>query len=93
MLRGVWLMVLEKSNLAWRCRRGIREMDLLLQRFMECRYSQLTDAEKQAFADLLEQPDLDIMDWIMGRSMSPTIFESIIEKLRVTNEPGSTQHT
>jgi len=86
-------MVLEKSNLAWRCRRGIREMDLLLQRFMECRYSQLTDAEKQAFADLLEQPDLDIMDWIMGRSMSPTIFESIIEKLRVTNEPGSTQHT
>ena len=68
-------------------------MDLLLQRFMECRYDQLSDAEKQAFAGLLEQPDPEIMDWIMGRSMSPTTFESIIEKLRDTNEPESTQHT
>jgi antitoxin CptB len=83
----------QASSLFWRCRRGIREMDLLLQRFLESRYDQLSDNEKQVFAELLEQPDLDIMDWIMGRTPPPTIFESIISKLRDTNEPGSIQHT
>lgn len=81
------------SSLLWRCRRGIREMDLLLQQFLENRYPLLSDNEKQAFAELLEQPDLDIMDWIMGRTSPPAKFESIINKLRNTNEPESIQRT
>jgi len=78
------------SCLLWRCRRGIREMDLLLQRFMECRYDQLSDAEKQAFAGLLEQPDLEIMDWIMGRgTLPPEPLLSIIKMIRDVNNPAA----
>jgi succinate dehydrogenase flavin-adding protein (antitoxin of CptAB toxin-antitoxin module) len=62
-------------------------MDLLLQRFLESRYDQLSEYEKQVFAELLEQQDLDIMDWIMGRTSPPARFESIILKLRDTNGP------
>lgn len=78
------------SSLLWRCRRGIREMDLLLQRFMECRYDQLSDEDKKAFAELLEQPDLDIMDWIMGRAIPPSdSLLSIIEMIRDVNNPAA----
>ena len=77
------------SSLLWRCRRGIREMDLLLQRFVECRYGQLTDKDKQVFAELLEQPDLDIMDWIMGRTVPPSdSLQSMINMIRDVNKPG-----
>ena len=62
-------------------------MDLLLQRFLESRYDQLSENEKQVFAELLEQQDLDIMDWIMSRTSPPAKFESIIHMLRDTNGP------
>ena len=72
----------------WRCRRGIREMDLLLQRFVESRYNSLTETEKLAFAELLEQPDLDIMDWIMERAVPPTnSLKAVIQMIRDTNCP------
>jgi len=64
-------------------------MDLLLQRFVECRYGQLTDKDKQVFAELLEQPDLDIMDWIMGRTVPPSdSLQSMINMIRDVNKPG-----
>lgn len=74
------------SSLLWRCRRGIREMDLLLQRFVETRYDKLSEEEKSAFTELLEQPDLDIMDWIMERSVPPTnSLKTIIQLIRDNN--------
>lgn len=78
-------MIADKSSVLWRCRRGIREMDLLLQRFIEQRYDGLSADEKATFATLLEQPDLDIMDWLMGRIAPPAAFRPIIDLLRATN--------
>ena len=76
------------SSLIWRCRRGIREMDLLLQQFVETRYGRLDEEEQKAFAELLEQPDLDIMDWIMERTVPPThALESIVQMIRDVNSP------
>jgi len=79
-----------QGSLLWRCRRGIRELDLLLKRFMECNYDKLSDEQKQAFADLLELPDMDIMDWIMGRGTSPPApLLSIIEMIRDVNKTAA----
>ena len=81
---------MNQGSLLWRCRRGIREMDLLLQRFMECHYGKLSEKQKQAFADLLEQTDLEIMDWIMGRGTPPPDpLLSIIEIIRDINNPAA----
>jgi len=78
------------SSLLWRCRRGIREMDLLLQYFIEKRFDLLTNEEKDAFEQLLEQPDLDIMAWIMGRAEPPNEqIRHLIEIIREINLPQS----
>ena len=58
----------ERSRLIWRCRRGIREMDILLQEFIERSYDNLNDEEKAWFEKLLDEPDLDILNWILGKS-------------------------
>jgi len=58
----------ELSRLRWRCRRGIKEMDLILQAFLERKYSSLSLQEKVLFDKILDETDLDIMDWILGRS-------------------------
>lgn len=56
------------SRLRWRCRRGIREMDLLLQGFLSAAYPALSPAGQRAFERLLDETDLDILDWVAGRS-------------------------
>ena len=57
-----------RSRLLWRCRRGIREMDILFQRFMDECYPSLDEEKKQLFELFLDEADLDILNWIMNRS-------------------------
>ena len=45
------------ERLRWRCRRGLLELDLLFEAFLEKRYSELPDSDKQAFVRLLEYQD------------------------------------
>lgn len=58
----------ERSKLLWHCRRGIREMDILFREFIDHHYDELSEEEKQGLSKLLDEADLDILDWIMGRS-------------------------
>ena len=57
----------KKSRLLWRCRRGIKEMDIILQDFIYNSYDKLDDKNKRAFSELLNEQDLDILNWIMGK--------------------------
>ena len=57
-----------KSRVRWRCRRGIREMDILFQHFIDEYYDTLNPKEKDAFESFLEESDLDILNWVMGRT-------------------------
>ena len=57
----------EISRLRWQCRRGMLELDLFLQSFMDKAYSQLSQEEKQSFERLLETPDQMLLDYLMGR--------------------------
>jgi antitoxin CptB len=56
---------LAKSRLKWKCRRGLLELDLVLQDFVEKR---LLDEELDALNDLLELDDNDLWDIVSGRS-------------------------
>ena len=74
------------SRLLWRCRRGIREMDLLLQQFIETHYDNLSVEQKQTFDSLLDETDMDIMAWIMGKDTPESDeFTQIIQILREMN--------
>ena len=71
------------SRLRWRCRRGIREMDLLLEAFLSSVYPELPPAGQRAFERLLDETDLDLMDWIAGRAEPPDPdFRLLVVKLR-----------
>ena len=56
----------EKARMLWRCRRGMLELDLLLERFMAEAYDDLTDVQLSTFKRLLEEPDPDLYAWLMG---------------------------
>lgn len=60
-------MVAERSRLIWRCRRGIREMDIILQDFLNRSYDALDDQDQAEFSHLLNEQDLDILNWITGK--------------------------
>ncbi|MGX2041421.1 FAD assembly factor SdhE [Methylocaldum sp. MU1018] len=48
---------MERAQLRWRCRRGMRELDLLLQRYLDDTYDRAPKAEKSTFLRLLDEPD------------------------------------
>ena len=76
------------TRLVWRSRRGIREMDILFQRFLELRYDGLSGTDKAAFDKLLDEDDPDIMNWIMEKETPPQEFLNVIKLIR---ELGSLQ--
>ena len=57
----------QRSRLAWQCRRGMKELDLLLQSFLETRFEQLSSQERRAFDMLLRYPDPVLIEYLMGR--------------------------
>ncbi len=54
--------------LYWRSRRGLLELELLLVPFLRECYAELSQEAQRSFARLLEFEDLDIYDWLQGRS-------------------------
>ena len=56
----------EVSRLYWQCRRGMLELDLLLQDFMDKTWDKLDDAHKRAFEVLLQSPDQLLYDYLLG---------------------------
>jgi len=79
--------VTEKSRLLWHCRRGIREMDILFREFIEQHYDDLGDDDKQSFSKLLDEADLDILNWIMEKDTPDTDeLKSIISIIRQSRQ-------
>lgn len=56
----------EARRLLWRCRRGMKELDILLERFARERYATASLEERRAFARLLDLPDPDVADYLFG---------------------------
>lgn len=55
------------SQLAWRCRRGMLELDLLLQGFLERGYTSLSADDQRAFVALLGAEDAVLLEYLLGR--------------------------
>ena len=54
------------ERLRWQCRRGMLELDLLLQGFLDRGYAELEPAEQTLFARMLQLEDQLLLDWLMG---------------------------
>lgn len=61
----------DEARLQWQCRRGMLELDLMLQTFVEKRYADLPVKAKKAFHQLLQCQDQFLLDYLMGQD-TPT---------------------
>ena len=56
----------DKQHLRWQCRRGMLELDLLFERFLDDTYDSLDEERKLAFVELLKENDQDLYGWLFG---------------------------
>jgi antitoxin CptB len=60
-------MAEQKKALLWQCRRGIKEIEVLLIPFLEKHFENETEEIQKAFIVLLEESDLDMFEWFTHR--------------------------
>ena len=71
------------ARLNWLSRRGIKELDLVLQGFLQDGYADATAVEQQAFAALLEYQDPEILDRIFhGVEDEDAAIAALVQRLR-----------
>jgi len=71
------------QRLRWQCRRGTRELDLVLMGYLERRYATASSEEQNAFRMLLERPDPEIEHMLLVPGIdSGSIDERLLEVLR-----------
>jgi antitoxin CptB len=73
----------EARRLAWRCRRGLLELDIVLQRFVAQHYDALSAAELTAFDAMLALPDNDFWTLVSSdNGTSDTATMAVINKIK-----------
>jgi antitoxin CptB len=58
----------EAGRLLWRCRRGMKELDVLLERYVRSRLPVASSEERQVLTRLLELPDPLLADYLLGHA-------------------------
>ena len=56
------------SKLKWRCRRGLLENDLFIERFFGRYEDSLTTKQADALSELMELADNDLLDLLLSRT-------------------------
>jgi len=59
----------ELARLRWRCRRGMKELDTLLVRYLDGRYRAADPADQGRFRELLELQDPELAAFVLGRAV------------------------
>ena len=59
-----------EQRVYWRCRRGMLELDIMLQGFLERDFKSLDDSSRKAFIRLLDYPDSILLELLLGQTIS-----------------------
>ena len=71
------------AKLQWQCRRGTKELDLLLQRYLDSGYLIADDEEKALFVELLGLEDDELVAVLMGElDVEAGEMKVLVEKIR-----------
>jgi len=66
----------ELSKLRWRCRRGLLENDLLIEKFFHRYQSTLTVSQAKGLNDLMDLSDNDLLDLLLQRKEPADLVEA-----------------
>ncbi|MCG7864781.1 MAG: succinate dehydrogenase assembly factor 2 [Candidatus Thiodiazotropha taylori] len=74
------------DRLRWQCRRGMLELDVLLEAFLEQHYSEMPPRMQRQFIQLLEFPDPIIHAWCVGgEKPDDEEFAELVASIRATS--------
>ncbi|WP_037588600.1 succinate dehydrogenase assembly factor 2 [Stenoxybacter acetivorans] len=72
-----------KRRIRWLMRRGLLELDILLERFMVKEFDALSDNELTLLTQLLDSPDQEFLAWVNQTEIcSNPAFRPLLEKIR-----------
>ncbi|MEX0900203.1 MAG: succinate dehydrogenase assembly factor 2 [Gammaproteobacteria bacterium] len=71
------------ARIRWLCRRGMKELDVMLARYLDARWADAPAAERAAFASLLELQDPLLWDLMMARDTATDADQhDVVERIR-----------
>ena len=76
------------ARVRWACRRGMLELDVLFQPFVENHYQSLSAEDQATFVRLLECEDPELFAWFMGHKHceDPELAE-MVKRIRGRSAP------
>ena len=72
---------MNSKELRWKCRKGIRELDILLEKYLNNALDKSSDVEKKLFEEIIEWDTYILLNAILGKSQYNNKYKIIIEKL------------
>ena len=77
----------ELKRARWRCRRGMRELDRLFDRWLDREWALSSDAQRGVFLQLLECEDDRLWRWFMGYETCPdAALQPLVERIRTLQD-------
>lgn len=75
--------MIRSSRLRWQCRRGTRELDILLGNYLEHQYQNANAKERQCFVDLLALEDSELSRYLMDdKLLVPKKLMGLVKKIQ-----------
>lgn len=73
----------ELKRLRWRCRRGMRELDQLMLRYLDRAWAQDSEPQREVFLRLLDGEDDKLWRWFMGYDIPEDAeIAALVERIR-----------
>jgi antitoxin CptB len=71
------------KRLRWRCRRGMRELDQLLVRWLDREWASSSEDDRVVFLRLLDCEDDRLWRWFLGHETAPDVaLQSLVQRIR-----------
>ena len=72
----------EIRKLRWRCRRGMRELDQLFERWLDLRWRASSETERAQFLRLLDTEDDRLWRWFLGHEPVSDDLANLVAQMR-----------
>ena len=73
----------ELKKLRWRCRRGMRELDQLFERWLEREWRQSPTPQRELFLRVLDTEDDTLWRWFLGHEVPADVeIAALVERIR-----------
>lgn len=75
---------LTEGYFKWRCRRGMKELDFILNRYLDAEFTDMSDSNKHLFNAMLAEEDMLLWYWLSGKTKpekDKQPYSSLVEQI------------